>query len=86
LEIDWNTDFADPSPIFIDVVSFENDQASFILWEDFNWDWLMGRYYQFILLYPVLTLAHREDRMKTARFILAAIKDIEVALSLCPKK
>jgi hypothetical protein len=77
-EIDWLKDWTDKTPICVDKINIYDDHAEVHLWHEFNFNFLVDRYYHLHMILPAIMLSSRENRMKAARFIPAAMKDLEV--------
>ena len=77
-EIDWLKDWTDKTPICVDKINIYDDHAEVHLWHEFNFNFLVDRYYHLHMILPAIMFSSRENRMKAARFIPAAVKDLEV--------
>jgi len=77
-EIDWDKDWTDKNPIYIDSVGVYDDHVVVYLMREFSFNFLVYKHYHFWMVRSGVMLSSRENRMKAARFIPAAMKDLEV--------
>ncbi|MBO3842495.1 MAG: hypothetical protein FGF48_08795 [Candidatus Brockarchaeota archaeon] len=80
-EIDWERDWKDNNPIFIDYVEVWPDKVLIATLGEFSLDFMTQKYYHLseIIIEPKNDIyMNREDKL--ARYVPAAIKDIEVAI------
>ncbi|MEM2598595.1 MAG: hypothetical protein QW482_02640 [Thermoproteota archaeon] len=80
-EIDWDKDWIDKTPIYIDYIKI-SDHIEIHSSREFDWDFMVKRYYHLYTTLPGIEFSIRPNRIKAARIIPAAIKDIEVFLRL----
>ncbi|MBO3840555.1 MAG: hypothetical protein QXI27_07220 [Nitrososphaerota archaeon] len=87
-DIDWERDWKDDNPIFIDYVEASSDRLTIGTFGEFQANFMAKVYYDVdeIIFEPRDEIyTNREDRMKLARYVPAVVKDIEVALKLVTK-
>jgi len=82
-EIDWEKDWRDDNPTFIDYVEVWSDKVLVGTLGEFPIDFMTWLYYGIpeIIFEPKEEIyTDKGDRMKLARYVPAAVKDIEVAI------
>ena len=81
-EIDWDKDWTDNNPIYIDSVGVYDDHVVVYLRREFSFNFLVYKHYHLRMVQPGIMFSSRENRMKASRFIPAAVKDLEVFLRI----
>ncbi|MEM2930850.1 MAG: hypothetical protein QW797_08350 [Thermoproteota archaeon] len=82
-EIDWEKDWKDDNPVFIDYVEVWPNKVLIGTSGEFMLDFMAHKYYGLgeIILEPRSDIyVNKEDKMKLARYMPAVIKDVEIAL------